>query len=118
MAGDSKLNGIEVVECGCCKMREECTEGYIGEVRERFCGMWVCGLCEEAIKDEQVRLGIGVEEALQLHGSQCERFAASKPSLRLASSILVLFKKIMASHAPIGASLGFEPKSNKDNVDS
>ncbi|KAJ6418662.1 hypothetical protein OIU84_001933 [Salix udensis] len=60
--------GGEVVgraECGCCGMWEECTLEYIGWVRARFGGVWVCGLCEEAIKDERVRLGVGVEVALR-----------------------------------------------------
>ncbi|KAB5531742.1 hypothetical protein DKX38_018412 [Salix brachista] len=50
-------------ECGCCGMWEECTLEYIGWVRARFGGVWVCGLCEEAIKDERARLGGGVEVA-------------------------------------------------------
>lgn len=84
---------VKRVECACCGIWEECTTGYIGWVRERFGGDWVCGLCEEAIKDEQARLGVGVEVALRVHATFREVAAHADP----AASIVVLIKKIMSS---------------------
>ncbi|KAK3224614.1 hypothetical protein Dsin_004476 [Dipteronia sinensis] len=62
---------------------------------QRFRRVWVCGLCEEAIKEEQARLGdgIGVEVALRLHAA-----FRSETAIRIAPvSILQLIKKIMSS---------------------
>ncbi|KAK9278402.1 hypothetical protein L1049_027967 [Liquidambar formosana] len=87
---------VKRAECGCCGMWEECTMGYIGWVQERFGGVWVCGLCEEAIKDEQARLGVGVEVALRIHAMFRET-ANADPALHIATSILQLIKKIMSS---------------------
>ncbi|KAJ6764937.1 hypothetical protein OIU74_023749 [Salix koriyanagi] len=82
-------------ECGCCGMWEECTLEYIGWVRARFGGVWVwvwvCGLCEEAIKDERARLGGGVEVAPRVHASFRE-IANAGPQ-----SIIHLIKKFMSS---------------------
>ncbi|KAH8487470.1 hypothetical protein Peur_069219 [Populus x canadensis] len=87
---------VERAECGCCGMLEECTMGYKGWVQERFGGVWVCGLCEEAIKDEQARLGVGVEVALRIHATFRET-AYAGPPIHIAQSILQLIKKIMSS---------------------
>ncbi|KAK1313108.1 hypothetical protein QJS10_CPA06g02318 [Acorus calamus] len=85
---------VEVAECGCCGMREECTEGYIGWVKGRFCGVWVCGLCEEAVKDEQTRFGLSVEAALRVHASFRESVAAD-PTVRVVQSLLKLLRKVL-----------------------
>ncbi|KAF9671256.1 hypothetical protein SADUNF_Sadunf12G0028500 [Salix dunnii] len=87
---------VERAECGCCGMWEECTLEYIGWVRARFGGVWVCGLCEEAIKDEQARLGVGVEVALRVHATFRET-ANAGPPIHVAQSIVQLIKKIMSS---------------------
>lgn len=70
--------------------------GYIRWVQERFAGTWVCGLCEEAIKDAQSRLGVGIEDALQVHATFVET-ANADPAICIARSILQLLKKIMSS---------------------
>ncbi|XP_073261098.1 uncharacterized protein [Populus alba] len=75
---------VERAECGCCGMWEEYTMGYIGWVQARFGGVWVCGLCEEAIKDEQARLGVGVEVALRIHATFRETANADPPIHALA----------------------------------
>jgi hypothetical protein len=87
---------VKRAECACCGIWEECTIGYIGWVQERFGGVWVCGLCEEAIKDEQARLGVGVEVALRVHATFREA-AHADPAARVARSIVELIKKIMSS---------------------
>lgn len=83
---------LKRAECGCCGMWEECTLGYIRWVKQRFAGTWVCGLCEEAIKDEQARLGVGVEAALRVHATFVET-ANADPAIAIARSILLLLKK-------------------------
>nr|XP_010905627.1 uncharacterized protein LOC105032766 [Elaeis guineensis] len=87
---------VKVAECGCCGMREECTADYIAVVKERFGGVWVCGLCEVAIKDEQARLGISVEAAMLVH-SKFRETTNVDPTVRVARSLLHLLKKIISS---------------------
>ncbi|EHA8590194.1 hypothetical protein COCNU_scaffold016043G000020 [Cocos nucifera] len=87
---------VEVAECGCCGMREECTVDYIGWVKGRFGGVWVCGLCEEGIKDEQARLGVGVEAAMVVH-SKFRETANVDTTVCIARSLLHLLKKVISS---------------------
>ncbi|CAA7401232.1 unnamed protein product [Spirodela intermedia] len=71
---------VEFVKCYCCSLTEECTPAYIGRVRERYKGRWICGLCAEAVKDEICRSGkklIGTEEALDKHMTFCASFRSS-----------------------------------------
>ncbi|MQM22156.1 hypothetical protein Taro_055204 [Colocasia esculenta] len=71
---------VESVTCDCCGLTEECTPAYIGRVRERYAGRWVCGLCAEAVKDEICRSSprlIGTEEALSRHMAFCRSFRSS-----------------------------------------
>ncbi|KAH7574469.1 hypothetical protein JRO89_XS03G0300200 [Xanthoceras sorbifolium] len=56
---------VEVARCECCGLMEECTPGYIGRVRERFQGLWICGLCGEAVKDETLQV---LESSHTSHG--------------------------------------------------
>lgn len=93
---------VKIAKCGCCGLWEECTMGYIGCVKARFGGVWVCGLCEEAIKDEQARLGVGtgLEDALRVHASFRETLnynADDSTTHVLADSIIQLIKKIISS---------------------
>lgn len=85
---------VRKAECGCCGIWEECTIGYILWVQERFGGVWVCGLCEEAIKDEQARFGVGVDAALRLHATFREA-AAADPAIQIAKCLLRFVKKLM-----------------------
>ncbi|KAH7529289.1 hypothetical protein FEM48_Zijuj05G0168700 [Ziziphus jujuba var. spinosa] len=89
---------VKAEKCGCCGLWEECTMGYIGCVQERYGGVWVCGLCEEAIKDEQARLGVGVgvEVALKIHATFRET-ANANPTPYVTDSIMQLIKKIISS---------------------
>lgn len=87
MAAAKMGNEVEFAKCDCCGLTEECTEAYIKRVRERFQGRWICGLCEEAVKDEVIRSeserGISrigneeEEEALNRHMSFCKKFRSS-----------------------------------------
>ncbi|KAK3224615.1 hypothetical protein Dsin_004477 [Dipteronia sinensis] len=98
---------VKRAECGCCGIYEECTTDYILWVQQRFGGVWVCGLCEEAIKEEQARQGdgIGVEVALRLQAA-----FRSETTIRIAPvSILQLIKKIMSSSSNSASSLSKVP---------
>ncbi|XP_072977061.1 uncharacterized protein [Typha angustifolia] len=87
---------VKMAVCGCCGMWEECTVGYIGWVKEQFGGVWVCGLCAEAIKDEQVRLGVGLEAAILVH-AKFREIANVDPTVQVAQSLLQLLKKVISS---------------------
>lgn len=65
---------VENAKCECCGMSEECTPEYIREVRGRFSGRWVCGLCAEAVTEEEEKIGGAREEALRAHMGVCKRF--------------------------------------------
>ncbi|KAF0904827.1 hypothetical protein E2562_037602 [Oryza meyeriana var. granulata] len=66
---------VEDARCECCGMSEECTPEYIREVRGRFSGRWVCGLCAEAVTEEAEKNGgAGLDAALRAHIAVCKRF--------------------------------------------
>ncbi|KAI4352069.1 hypothetical protein L6164_006355 [Bauhinia variegata] len=89
---------VKKAECGCCGLWEDCTSGYIGWVKERFGGVWVCGLCQEAIKDEQARLGVTTQVALSIHASFLDTITkTTAPPPHIAHSILQLIRKIISS---------------------
>lgn len=77
----SSLPAVESVTCDTCGFAEECTPAYINRVKERHKGLWLCGLCAEAVKDEVVRspTRISVEEALRRHTTFCHRFRSWSP---------------------------------------
>ncbi|CAN6332371.1 unnamed protein product [Urochloa humidicola] len=99
--GDPSADGggaeARSVRCECCGMAEECTPTYIGRVRERFQGKWVCGLCSEAVKERQAREpGLAVARAVEAHAAMCERFNSTvrlNPKLSLASSMRDIARK-------------------------
>ncbi|KAM1265413.1 hypothetical protein ACFX2J_035110 [Malus domestica] len=68
------------VKCYCCGLTEECTPAYVATVKERHQDRWSCGLCAEAIKDENSRSSrkISTEEAMKRHVSFCEEFRMSR----------------------------------------
>ncbi|GMH17685.1 hypothetical protein Nepgr_019526 [Nepenthes gracilis] len=68
------INEVEDAKCECCGMREECTPEYINQVREKFYGKWICGLCSEAVKEESEKNGGKSDEALSTHMGHCVRF--------------------------------------------
>lgn len=70
------------VKCYCCELMEEGTVAYIGGVRERYQGRWICGLCAEAVKDEKQRSerDISTDEAMKSHKEFRQQFAAAAAS--------------------------------------
>ncbi|CAI9100743.1 OLC1v1037907C1 [Oldenlandia corymbosa var. corymbosa] len=93
---------VEFIKCESCGFTEECTSAYISRIRERYCGMWLCGLCIEAVKDEALRSErrISTKEALNRHISVCKNFQSSTsppPSTSSNHPILAMGKIIRKS---------------------
>ncbi|KAF8388078.1 hypothetical protein HHK36_026744 [Tetracentron sinense] len=85
---------IESAKCECCGLKEDCTQDYISEVKAKFDGKWLCGLCSEAVRDE-VNWGkkpFGVEEAVKAHMSFCHKFK-SNPAVRVADGMRQMLRR-------------------------
>lgn len=80
---------IESAKCECCGLKEDCTQDYIREVKAKFDGKWLCGLCAEAVRDEMSR---GEEEAVQAHMSFCGKFK-SNPAVRVADGMRQMLRR-------------------------
>ncbi|KAK8597524.1 hypothetical protein V6N13_094929 [Hibiscus sabdariffa] len=90
------ISEVEDASCECCGMSEECTAEYISQVRRRFSGKLVCGLCAEAISEETEKNGGRREEALNEHMSVCvrfNRFGRTHPVLYQAEAMREILKK-------------------------
>lgn len=85
---------IESVKCECCGLKEDCTQDYITEVKAKFDGKWLCGLCSEAVRDEVSRgkKPAGVEEAVKAHMSFCRKFK-SNPAVRVADGMRQMLRR-------------------------
>ncbi|KAL8119891.1 uncharacterized protein LOC141660396 [Apium graveolens] len=72
---------VKMVKCDSCGFTEDCTPEYILQIRDKYNGRWICGLCVEAVKDEVLRSDghISTEEALERHNTFCLNFQASSP---------------------------------------
>ena len=88
---------VELAECDCCGLTEECTPAYIAHVREKFEGRWLCGLCSEAVKDETVRSkeDITTSEALDRYMKFCELFKSSSPPANPAEDLISAMKHLL-----------------------
>ncbi|XP_057961821.1 uncharacterized protein LOC131153495 [Malania oleifera] len=86
---------MEIVstKCECCGLNEECTQEYISEVKAKFKGKWLCGLCSEAVRDEA---GGGkpfeVDEAVKDHMLFCRKFK-SNPAVRVVDGMKQLLRR-------------------------
>ncbi|KAJ6903489.1 hypothetical protein NC651_020850 [Populus alba x Populus x berolinensis] len=85
---------IESVQCECCELKEDCTQEYISEVKAKFDGKWLCGLCSEAVRDEVSRgkTQSGMEEAVRAHISFCGKFN-SNPAVRVADGMRQMLRR-------------------------
>lgn len=88
---------IESVRCECCGLKEDCTQAYISEVKARFEGKWLCGLCAEAVRDEMSKGGgkkksCGVEEAVKAHISFCRK-SRSNPAVQVADGMRQMLRR-------------------------
>lgn len=90
------ISEVEDAKCECCGMSEECTPEYISQVRDKFSGKLVCGLCAEAINEEMEKNGGKREEALTEHMSACvrfNRFGRTHPVLYQAEAMREILRK-------------------------
>ncbi|XP_022728853.1 uncharacterized protein LOC111284464 [Durio zibethinus] len=90
------ISEVEDANCECCGMSEECTPEYISQVRDKFSGKLVCGLCAAAINEEVEKNGGKREEALNEHMSACVRFnrlGRTHPLLYQAEAMREILKK-------------------------
>ncbi|XWS08957.1 hypothetical protein CRYUN_Cryun40dG0044600 [Craigia yunnanensis] len=85
---------IESVRCECCGLKEDCTQDYISDVKAKFDGKWLCGLCSEAVRDEVSRSKkqFDVEEAVKAHMSFCGNFK-SNPAFRVADGMRQMLRR-------------------------
>ncbi|KAF5736878.1 hypothetical protein HS088_TW14G01033 [Tripterygium wilfordii] len=86
---------IESVKCECCGLKEDCTQEYISQVKDKFDGKWLCGLCSEAVRDEVSRGNnktFGMEEAVNAHMSFCGKFK-SNPAVRVADGMRQMLRR-------------------------
>lgn len=83
-----------MAKCECCGLKEDCTQHYITEVKEKFDGKWLCGLCSEAVRDEVCRgkIPFGMEEALRAHMSFCRKFK-SNPAVKVADGMRQMLRR-------------------------
>ncbi|XP_031739702.1 uncharacterized protein LOC116403240 [Cucumis sativus] len=88
---------VESVKCECCGLTEECTPAYIGRVRERYEGRWICGLCAEAVKDESLRSqsNITTGEAVKRHMKFHKAFKSSIPPLNPTEDLISAMKQLL-----------------------
>ncbi|KAJ0982535.1 hypothetical protein J5N97_010790 [Dioscorea zingiberensis] len=87
---------IESVKCECCGLREDCTQEYISDVKAKYDGKWLCGLCSEAVQDEVDRGRrkecYGKEEALKAHMTFCRKFRGN-PAVRVADGMRQMLRR-------------------------
>ena len=86
---------IESVKCECCGLKEDCTQDYISEVKSKFDGKWLCGLCSEAVRDEVSHGGkkaSAMDEAVKAHMSFCRKFK-SNPAVRVAEGMRQMLRR-------------------------
>lgn len=88
---------VSSVKCCCCGLMEECTHAYIGRVRDRYGGRWICGLCSEAVKEERERekIVISTDEALKRHMGFCQQFKSSGPPDNTNEDFILAVKQIL-----------------------
>ncbi|RDY11814.1 hypothetical protein CR513_03470, partial [Mucuna pruriens] len=87
---------IESVKCECCGLKEDCTQDYINQVKSKFEGKWLCGLCSEAVRDEVNHGGkktsSAMDEAVKAHMLFCRKFK-SNPAVRVAEGMRQMLRR-------------------------
>ncbi|CAK8573703.1 unnamed protein product [Lathyrus sativus] len=86
---------IESAKCECCGLKEDCTQEYITDVKSKFNGKWLCGLCSEAVRDEVMIGGKkpwNMDEAVKAHMSFCRKFK-SNPAVRVAEGMRQMLRR-------------------------
>ncbi|XP_047174766.1 uncharacterized protein LOC124842347 isoform X1 [Vigna umbellata] len=97
MVAETGEAAVTSVKCCCCALVEECTQAYIGRVKERYGGRWICGLCSEAVKEERERekIMITTDEALKRHMRFCQQFRSSTPPDSTNEDFILAVKQIL-----------------------
>ncbi|KAE9585664.1 hypothetical protein Lal_00010255 [Lupinus albus] len=94
-----EVESIFIVKCCCCELMEECTQGYIASVEEKYEGDWICGLCDEAVKEERLKSKrekmITTNEALKRHMKFCQKFRSSSPPNNTSEELILVMKHIL-----------------------
>ncbi|XP_051129496.1 uncharacterized protein LOC127250324 [Andrographis paniculata] len=80
---------IELAKCECCGLKEDCTQHYISQVKAKFQGKWLCGLCSEAVADEPDK---STDEAVKAHMSFCRKYK-SNPAVRVADGMRQMLRR-------------------------
>ncbi|KAI9106391.1 hypothetical protein K1719_021919 [Acacia pycnantha] len=85
------------VRCYCCGLMEEGTVAYVGRVREKYKGRWICGLCAEAVKDEKQRSerDISTDEAMKSHKKFRQQFRETSPPNNPTEDLIKAMKQLM-----------------------
>jgi hypothetical protein len=85
---------IESAKCECCGLKEDCTQDYISEVKSKFDGKWLCGLCSEAVRDEAIRgkKTFAMEEAMKAHMLFCRK-NKSNPAVCVADGMRQILRR-------------------------
>ncbi|CAN6582752.1 hypothetical protein FF1_042679 [Malus domestica] len=93
----SEPEEVVEVKCYCCCLKEECTPAYVAAVKERHQGRWICGLCTEAINDENSRSPrkISTEEAVKRHFRFCKEFRKSIPPANPTADLISAMKQLL-----------------------
>lgn len=79
-------DGVLEAECGCCRLKEKCTQDYIVEVKKLHAGIWVCGLCSEVLKEHVSKNPeITMEEAVNGQREICHKLMRNLKSVTIPS---------------------------------
>lgn len=110
-----------MVKCECCGLKEDCTQDYITQVKAKFDGKWLCGLCSEAVRDEvsKGKKPFGMEEAVRAHMSFCGKFK-SNPAVRVADGMRQMLRRRsdMSSSSPSSSSSSSSKKYTRSSSTS
>ncbi|CAN4086863.1 unnamed protein product [Withania somnifera] len=90
------VSEVENAKCECCGMSDEYTSEYIDQVRKKYSGKWICGLCTDAVKVEAQKNGGKNEEALSNHMHACSnftKFGRAYPVFHQAEAMREMLKK-------------------------
>ncbi|QHO11307.1 DUF1677 family protein [Arachis hypogaea] len=95
---------IESAKCECCGLKEDCTQYYINQVKAKFDGKWLCGLCSEAVRDEVSRRKkpsqSAMEEAVKAHMSFCGKIKAN-PAVCVADGMRQMLRRRSTTPLPV-----------------
>ncbi|XP_019168060.1 PREDICTED: uncharacterized protein LOC109163807 [Ipomoea nil] len=113
---------IELAKCECCGLKEDCTQAYISEVKAKFDGKWLCGLCSEAVRDEIIRgnnnnshmtMFVGIEDAVKAHMSFCRKYKSNNPATHVADGMRQMLRRRSSHLSPSSSSSSSSKKYSR-----